>query len=343
MLMKNRLFRMALGLISSLSIIPFASCYTPQNQDIPPNLPVPPVFQSIHSIESLVFGMPEIFQSSYSCISHTATGAAFTLDAKLPSTPNTMTIYRIVPPAVNYTYATRLAKQLGFTSEPTQTSLVGNLKSFDFVENMRSLSIMSDGSVEYIDNNIKELPAVSLSDSESINFARDWLEAISLHPKNILRFVTYPVSIVGSQIIVGSTVPSRGYQLGVGVDLILGVDGYELAGMGASVWVGGDGRVFRASIKILELAPYTTAKIKKPKDAVSLFQTYLKNPAYFLHESPECLVDYVWGNMTASDITIKYFCMVSLDNTQPIYAQPIYVLEGGGSSPFYGRVDGLAR
>jgi len=115
--------------------------------------------------------------------------------------------------------------------------------------------------------------------------------------------------------------------------------------VGVSVAICDTGRIVEAVINVPKLIPYTTAKIIKPEDALSLLQSYLGNPVDFYKDNPGCLFSGPYSEVHS--ITIKYFCMLSLDSSQPLYAQPVYVvstdLRRSMEYDYGGRVDGLVR
>ena len=352
----KRLFpRALLCLALVVSVVMVASCGPKPAVSEPSGLSLPPVFQDVMSVQDLTSnGLSKIYRSSpFPSRSNIAT-LDLTLDAKLPKAPATMTVYRIIPPEIDYEYAIRLARQLGFNSEP-EIKQHGDLAAYYFSGGDRGLNVLTDGSIQYIDNNRVIYGAQVPSSSESIRFAQDWLKSLGLYPEAVLRTETTSASILVTQLRATSTdgktvtpttfhVDRSGeYQFGVTINFIIGVDGYELDGMGASVVVGQEGKVLEASIKLPKLEPYTTATMKRPEDAVALLRFYLAAPTSFAKGIPECLIDNFWDVMAVSESSIKYFCMIGIDDTQSIYAQPIYVFRGKQDTPFDARVDGLTR
>jgi hypothetical protein len=56
----------------------------------------------------------------------------------------------------------------------------------------------------------------------------------------------------------------------------------------------------------------------------------LHNPSKFGPNSSACLTQPANRFMTIERISLKYLAVIGNDSTQPVYAQPVYILEGQG-------------
>jgi len=337
----------------SISITALVSCNIQPTPGVSPNLPLPPIFEDVHNLSNTPYGSGLPWLYEYAVYRSMRLGWGDTpgyldylrassqetlLDTELPSTPDTITVYRIIPPEDHYEYALDIARRFSLTSEPTQFNS-GGLTYYSFDGGLR---VWSDGSISYYAGVSQGKPTYLPSREECTQIAQDWLKALALYPENIFRIETGSTTLFEDFMDDDGSMYGGAYQLTTSVYFMIGIDGYELAGAGATVVLGDYGRILEASIKIPELEPYTTAAIKKPEDALALFQSYLENPADFLQDSPAYLIN-ISMRMPIWDISTKYFCMINPDSAQSVYAQPVYFFNARTTINCDAIVDGLMR
>jgi hypothetical protein len=273
------------------------------------------------------------------------------VETELPDAPQELVAYRIIRPEVDVDYATRLASSLGFDGEPGERyDSVYPLNGFSFRNGEHVLSIFEDGSirVRYVLEPAR--PASLPSDEECVAIARKWLEDHGLYPDNIMGTSVSPnvecIMYTQEKIEIE-------YTQNMNVTFSMGLDGYELLGMGAYVAIGENGEVLEVYVNAPEFEQYTTVGVRRPQAALDTFNHYLQHPELFYSDAPKCLVDTVGSDrseMRVTGISIKYFCMLTEENAAPAFAQPIYILDGyykttsgGGTVSFNARVDAVIR
>ena len=317
---------------------------------------LPPVFEGAHLYNDHHFSEST---PAYRCIYPRYQEHAYdegwpfevNLNTALPDTPAKLTVYKIIIPVVDEDYARSIAKQLGYNENLMETlrnsSYPGN--GYRFPKGNKPLEVYEDGTIA-IYNTDFPVRAYSLpTDQECIDIAWEWLESCGLSPKNTIHTETSPVVIhVAHDTEQGLTFSE--FTAAISVTFRTGIDGYELYGMGANVLVGEGGEIIKVMVKTPEFEKYSTVRIQKPDIALSNFQDYLDNPQKFWADAPECLIDDLSPKMSIDGVSLKYFCMLNEDSTQPVYAQPIYVFEGQGyhednseAYSFTGRVDAVVR
>jgi len=272
------------------------------------------------------------------------------IETGLPDAPRELAVYRIIRPDVDADYATGLASSLGFDGEPEEWhSSVYPLNGFSFRNGEQHLSIFEDGSIRVLYVLEPARPESLPSDEECIAIASKWLEDNGLYPDNVMSTSVSPN--VGYIMYTKEKVEIE-YTQNMAVTFSMGLDGYELLGMGASVAIGEDGEVLEVYVNAPEFSKYTTVAVRRPQAALDTFNDYLNYPALFYADTPKCLVDNVSSSgseMRVTDVSIKYFCMLTEENAAPAFAQPVYVLDGyyktsgGNQMSFNARVDAVIR
>ncbi|MBA7649815.1 hypothetical protein ES703_57614 [subsurface metagenome] len=271
------------------------------------------------SYSHLVFGSPPSQSDS--------DFAELTVNASLPDIPDKLIAYKVIRPVVDETYARNLSQRLGF-NDPLQFNSTHNTyqvyRGSPSDDDSPVLLIREEGSIAiHYDRRLNIYPLSLPSNIECIDIARKWLESYDLYPQNV-------VSITASPYIVAMMSGSKESQhtVATSVSFNIGLDGYELFGMGAFFFIGEKGKVLEVHINAPEFEPYSYVKVQKPELALSILQDYLNNPSKFRADTPECLIRDIKRYVTIKSVSLKYFGMISPNHTQAVHAQPIYVLEG---------------
>ncbi len=183
------------------------------------------------------------------------------------------------------------------------------------------------------------------SANECIDIAKDWLESHGLYPENVISISTSPFIIYVSQ---GNDFYK--FTRDISVSFTIGINGYEIQGVGAYVAIGENGEIIAAYINTPELKKYTTVSLHQPETIIQTFADYLDNLELFYSDAPLCLVNSISQNMSVMNIKLKYFSMLSEDNYITALAQPVLVLEGQenisdslNSGAFIARIDAVKR
>jgi hypothetical protein len=310
---------------------------------------ISPVFINAHDFHdhtATYLDLPEV----YYCITEARDQISpieLTVDTDLPEIPDELPVYKVIRPNFDEDYATEIAGKLNLNDNLEKIDEYDfPLKRFHFEKDGKILEVFEDGSI-YVCYVIEPGRPSSLpSDEECIEIARDWLEDNGLYPKNVISISTSPIILVVAK---GHEVLYE-FTQNISVSFTIGINGYETQGMGAYVAVGENGEIIKAYINSPEFEEYTTVVLKQPEEVLATFEDYLDNLELFYTDSPLCLVDNIRSTMSVTDISLKYFCMLSEDSDVVALAQPILVLEGQGydeihpdSSSFTGRVDAVIR
>lgn len=340
--MNNKHYLLLLGLlaISSMACI---GCEEDEEKT------VPAVFENAHSFankHSSMLNLPDVYQ----CITEAndqISPIELTIDTDLPDIPDELPVYRVIRPDVDEDYAVEIARKLGFTGDPEEISnRTFPHNGFSFRKEGKTLQIYQDGSIAtfYVLN--PDRPLSLPSDVECIEIAREWLEDHGLYPKNVIDISTSPVILYVSK---GIDVQYE-YTQNISVSFTIGINGYEAQGMGAYVAVGENGEILEAYINVPEFEKYTTVTLQQPETMLETFENYLDNLELFYADSPLCLLDSIRPIMSVTDISLKYFCMLSEDDNILALAQLILVLEGqtyradySDPSTFTSRIDAVIR
>lgn len=288
----------------------------------------------------LVFGsLPTVLDTEF---------AELSVNSSLPVVPEKLTAYKIIRPVVDETYARNLSKHLGFNDPPQFYDTDNTYRVYDgdpYDDNSPVLSIYQEGTIAIYYTKNKQQPLNLPSDQECIDIARKWLESYGLYPEGVINTTASPDIVY---IMSGRT--ESQYTAATSVSFIIGLDGYELFGMGAYFLIGENGKILEVHINTPEFEPYCYVKIQKPDLALNKFQDYLHNPSKFRADTPDCLIRNINRYISVNNISLKYFGMLSQDDTQTVYAQPIYVLEGEGRNEpellwghLTGMVDAVSR
>ena len=340
--MNNRDFLPLLGLLA-ISSLTCTSCEEDEEKT------VSAVFENAHSFankHSAALNLPRI----YKCITEAhdqISPIELIIDTDLPDIPNELPVYRIIRPEVNEDYAANMAKKLDFGEDPEEMSnRTFPNNGFRFREDGKTLEIYQDGSISVYYVLDPDRPSSLPSDEECIEIAREWLEDHGLYPKNVISISASPIILFVSQ---GIDVLYE-YTQNISVSFTIGIDGYKAQGMGAYIAIGENGEIMEAYINAPEVEIYTTVALQQPETMLTTFENYLDNLELFYADAPLCLLDRINPIMSITDISLKYFCMLSEDSNAIALAQPILVLEGrayredvSDSSKFTGRVDTVIR
>jgi len=344
--MNNKDYLTLLGLLA-ISGLACIGCEEEKEEDEEKTLP--PVFKDAHYFRdhsSTTLNLPRV----YKCITRPydeVPQADLDIDADLPDMPDELTVYSIIRPTVDEDYAIKVAGQLGFNGEPEEIdSSYFPLNGFRFWEGQQALIIYKDGSIAIYYVTDPGRPSSLPSDQECIDIAQEWLEDHELYPENVISISASPIILFVSK---GIDVLYE-FTRNISVSFTMGIDGYEVLGMGAYVAIGENGEILQVYINAPEFKKYSTVSLRRLNTALETFEDYLDYPQLFYADTPKCLIDRVSPNMSVTDISIKYFCMLSEENALPTFAQPILVLEGrayhedySDSSTFTGRVDAVIR
>jgi len=315
--------------------------------------PLPPVFEGAR-----LFNDHHFYKSPpvYRCITPGHQPHAYeegwpfevNLNTALPDAPDRLTAYKIIRPAVDEDYARSIAQRLGYnenTLESWDNSSYPH-NGYRFYKGNKALVVYEDGTISIHDTDSLAKPYSLPTNQECIDIAQEWLESYDLYPGGVINVETSPIIVT---VVQGYTIIDE-YTAAISVNFKIGIDGYELHGMGAYISVGKGGQIIQVNINIPRFERYSTVRIQKPEVALSNFQDYLDNPQKFWADNPECLIDDLNPKMSIESVSLKYFCMLNDDITQPTYAQPVYVFEGQGyheddseAYSFVGRVDAVSR
>lgn len=314
---------------------------------------VPPVFESIGSFHDQSFNtinLPRVYSNINESYVSQDLSVELKSEVNPPTVPTILNTYRIVRPNVDEKYARNIAKQVGFNEpiqEKSQTWPFHQSRYFYIPASdsskKYSLGISQDGSIaiSYVESAwVGNIP----SDKECIDIASDWLKSHDIYPKGVIDIQTSPTIIL-----VMAGWEERQYTIATTVSFLIGVDGYELYGMGAYVSVGDNGEIYEIYINTPRFEKYSIANIKDPELAIDDLRDYLKEPSKFCVYSPECLIDNIEPDMTINEVSLIYFPMLNNDFDQPTYAQPIYIIKGqaypksSSTYSFVARVDATVR
>ncbi len=310
---------------------------------------VPAVFENAHSFankHSTTLNLPCV----YRCITEAGDQISpieLIIDTDLPDIPDELPVYRVIRPDADEDYAVKIAKKLDFGGDPEEISnSTFPHNGSRFRKEGKTLRIYQDGSIAVFYILDSDRPSSLPSDDECIEIAQEWLEDHGLCPENVISISASPYTLFVSQ---GIDV-SYEYTRNTSVSFTIGIDGYETQGMGAYVAIGENGEILEAYINAPEFKKYTTVALQQPETMLATFENYLDNLELFYTDSPLCLLDRINPIMSVTDISLKYFCMLSEDSNAIALAQPILVFEGrayredvSDSSKFTGRVDAVIR
>jgi hypothetical protein len=266
----------------------------------------------------------------------------------LPSVPEKLIAYKVTRPVVDETYARTISKRLGF-NEPMKFYTTDNsyrvYNGDPYNDDSPVFSVYQDGSMAIYYTRKSQRPTSLPTDQECIDIARKWLKSYDMYSKDIINITTSPDIVY----IMMRRTESQ-YTLGTWVSFIIGLDGYELFGMGAFFLIGENGKILEVHVNAPEFEPYCYVKVQKSESALDMFQDYLHNLSKLLVDSPECLIINIYRYISVDNASLKYFAMLSPDGIQPVYAQPVYIFTGEGRDKpelpwehFIGMVDAVSR
>jgi hypothetical protein len=264
------------------------------------------------------------------------------MNSGYPTVPETLTAYKVIRPGVDATYAQDLAKRLGFSQYPMFFSTDKTYRSYlGDVGNDPVVSIYPDGSISIWWDRTRQKPQSLPSDQECVEIAREWLTSHGLYPDNVVDVQASPRI---THLMTGRV--ESEYTSAIAISFHIGFDGLEIFGMGAYLVIGESGKILEAHINAPKFEPYSVLEVQTPQWAISTFKEYMLNPDKFRVDSPRCLIREINRFVEINRMTLQYFPMQSLDESQPAFLQPIYVLEGiGRNAPdlnwdsFVGGVD----
>jgi hypothetical protein len=275
--------------------------------------------------------------------------AELSINTDLPVIPEQLIAYKVTRPVVDETFAQSMAQRSGFKGLPQFYTADDTYRVYDGDPPNDSpvFFVYPDGAATiYYTRNKNQRSSSLPSDQECIGIARKWLNSSNLYPDNVIKITTTPY-VVG--VMTGSRIEST-YTAATWVSFVIGLDGYELFGMGAYFLIGENGTVREVHINAPEFEPYMYVKIQKPELVMETFQDYLLDPDKFRIGTPECLTREINRYVSIDRISLKYLAMVSSDSGQTVCAQPIYVFEGKGRNQpelgwdtFIGAGDAVSR
>lgn len=173
---------------------------------MPSNIFLPPVFQDIHNLKRLPYDLG--VYKTVSSFPYFEVPSKLIIDVELPSAPETMKVYRIVSPEIDYAKASEIAKRFGLTGETKQTTH-GDLTRYYFANTIgdgwEALYVMCDGRIDYYNGDARIDKPVIPDREECIQIAREWLKKLSLYPNNVLRVeVLYDIAYFDGPTLWGS-------------------------------------------------------------------------------------------------------------------------------------------
>ena len=254
--------------------------------------------------------------------------SGLTETSNLPSVPDRLTAYSIVRPKVNYGYAQNLAKKLGFTGAIVFNETYQTYSTHEADPNgPPSLLIFEDGLIHYEYYKVPMQGTNLPSDEKCIDIARNWLESCGLFPDNVINCTAAQVITHVMQGYYESE-----YVSATKITFQIGFDGYPILGLGACVIIGDDGKVLQANINAPQFKACGYVRLQQPEAGISIFQDYLKNPNLFKQGTPLCLISSINPIVKIESVSLQYFAMLNVDDTQPAYVQPVYIIKGEGRS-----------
>jgi hypothetical protein len=275
--------------------------------------------------------------------------AELTVNIDLPIVPEKLTAYKVIRPLVDESYTHGLAQRTGFNDSPVFYTTDNTFRVYNGDPNKSNspvFTIYKEGTIViYLTRNEEQKSLDLPSNEECINIGRKWLNSHNLYPKDVIKITTTP-----NVVHVMSGYTESQYTAANWVSFIIGLDGYELFGMGAYLLIGENGEVRKVCINAPEFEPYTYIRIQKPEVTLDIFQDYQLNPEKFRISTPECLTRNINRYISIENISLKYLAMINPDNSQEVYAQPIYIFEGQGRNQpdlkwdsFIGACDAVVR
>lgn len=304
------------------SSITVASCTTPISTHLPettsPVLELPPVFDNINNfsveISADAISRPRIYKNLSKSQEPHDWSVELTSDIDLPASPDTLNAYRIIRPNIDEEYARKVAEQIGFdkpVEEVTNDKLPFPRNKCFIVQRSdpsgkAPLGIYQNGVIVVFFKEATEIYSIP-SDQECIRIAQDWLNSTKLYPDGVINVMT--TSVI--QHVMQGAVESE-YPITTSVNFLIGIDGYELYGMGAYVSISNNGEICGAYINVPKLEKCSIVNIRKPETAFGTLRDYLAEPSKFWSYSPECLLSYIAPQMTVEKASLKYFPMSSV-------------------------------
>jgi hypothetical protein len=260
----------------------FTFTWEPPGDEITSNEePQPPaVFSGIDQVRNLYF-TTLYFPADYSNLvfgkpSSTVEAGLeeLTINTTLPDIPRQMATYRVVRPVVDETYARELAARIGFGGEPEFHDVDTTWRFYLGTPNTDGapvLSIYENGSLVVWYDRDRSKPESLPSDEECIDIASKWLEARDLYPEFVIdtRLTRETLTMMRGMEAM-ETYTSRKI-----VSFVIGLDGYELFGMGAFVIIGDEGKIVEIHINSPDFEPGPYITVMTPDTALVTLEEYL--------------------------------------------------------------------
>ena len=309
---------------------------------------IPPVFINAQDLSDHIPGHIAL-PSIYRCVAENADQISpieLTIEKDAPDIPDALPVYRVIRPDVTEDYAISIADMLDLNDNIEILNSDFPHSGFNFRKDGKALDVHKDGSIAvyYVADTTR--PSSLPSDDECIDIAKNWLEENNLYPQNVISISIIPINVY----------VSRGYDIidhftsNINVIFSIGLEGYEVQGMGAYVAIGEAGKILTVFINTPEFKKSETVSLRQPETLVQTFADYLDNLELFYTEAPLCLVDRIDYHMSVTDIKLKYFCMLSNDSNITALAQPVLILEGThynydptNSGVFSAKIDAVIR
>jgi len=276
---------------------------------------------------------------------HDAPPVNIALNTGFPDFPHKLTVYEIVRPVVSESYASNLAKQLGFSEEPWQMPEGDKRMVYSYVNKDQTLIIGLNGSISITDNNyFLEKPKNLPSDENCIAIAEKWLNDHGLYPKNVVGITTSPAGEVRE---IDNGVSTVSYVTGTSVEFHVAIGGIVISGGGVSIAIGDNGIVLSVQTNKYTLKPAFDVPLKDINYAYGILENYLSSQVPPDTDNLECIVNYrLLSSLAITGIDLHFSHSTCND-----YLLPIYVFTGDGYNgyvpdtvyAFIGKVDAALR
>jgi hypothetical protein len=260
--------------------------------------------------------------------------------------PATIAIYKIIRPVVNDSYASALAKQLGFNGEPLPVLQAGEKRDvYTYVNGDQILELFLNGYINLYNNkNFTEKPHYLPSDEECIAIATKWVKEHGLYPDNLVSITTSPVGGV-KEIDSTTGLITNSYITGTEVTFNVAINGMTIYGGGVSVVIGDNGTLLRMQTNKFTFEQAFEVPLKDVNRAIEILTDRLTNPNTPNPNNLECIVNHrALSSLVITGIELNYAYGAYND-----YILPIYVFTGDGYDKqdsdtiyqFIGQVDAV--
>ena len=254
-------------------------------------------------------------------------------------------VYEIVRPVVDESYASSLAKQLGFMGEPWPLPEGDKRMVYSYVNKDLTLIIGLNGSISITGNHYsnekpRDLPSVE----SSIAIAQEWLYNHGMYPENVVGITTSPAGEVRE---INDGVSTVSYVTGTSVEFHVEVNGVVISSGGVVITIGNNGIALNVQTNRYTLKPAFEVSLKDINDAYAILEDYLSSQVPPSIDNIECIVNYrLLSSVEVTGIEL-HFSYSAYNN----YLLPIYVFTGEGydeyvqntAYAFIGKVDAVMR